>query len=150
MKVGRRVKTNLLDWAPVDMEMSASAVVAFHGRRPVLTPTASYVRRSRQTSHNFLTAGGQTATLHPYMLNLTNLRSLLAQAVSPGDIHTAALFTPEGQLISFAADPSRPKDEIRILVGMGGETWQETREQGLGMVESEVRVSVCFGLVVDG
>ena len=32
------------------------------------------------------------------MLNLTNLRTLLAQILSPSALHTAVLFTPEGQL----------------------------------------------------
>lgn len=72
------------------------------------------------------------------MLNLTNLRVLLAQALSPSAIHSAVLFTPEGQLVSFVSDPPRSKDEIRVIVGLGGEIWQETKEHGLGMVDSEV------------
>ncbi|KIP11734.1 hypothetical protein PHLGIDRAFT_83016 [Phlebiopsis gigantea 11061_1 CR5-6] len=72
------------------------------------------------------------------MLNLTNLRVLLAQALSPSTLHSAVLFTPEGQLVSFVSDPPRSKDEIRVIVGMSGEIWQETKEHGLGMVDSEI------------
>ncbi len=73
------------------------------------------------------------------MLNLTNLRTLLLQVLSLPALHTAILFTPEGQLVSFASDSSRSKDEIRVVVGLSGEIWQETKEQGIGMVDSEVR-----------
>lgn len=76
------------------------------------------------------------------MLNLTNLRLLLAQALSSGGVHTAALFTPEGELVSFASEPARPKDEIRVLVGLSSEIWQESREEGVGMADSEVRNTV--------
>ena len=55
----------------------------------------------------------------------------------PG-LHTAVLMTTEGQLVSVACDSCRPKDEIRIVVGLSGEVWQETKEQGVGMVDSEV------------
>ena len=76
------------------------------------------------------------------MLNLANLRSLLAQIISPFALHTAVLFTPEGQLVSFVADPPRSKDEIRVVVGLGGEIWQETKEHGIGMVDSEVTMFI--------
>ena len=72
------------------------------------------------------------------MLDLPNLRSVLAQILEPPSVHTAALFTTTGQLVSFVSDPPRPKDEIRVLVGLGSEVWQETREQGFGTVDSEV------------
>lgn len=72
------------------------------------------------------------------MLNLTNLRLLLAQALSTGGANTAALFTPEGQLVSFASEPPRPKDEVRVLVGLSSEIWQESRDDGAGMADSEV------------
>jgi len=55
----------------------------------------------------------------------------------PG-LHTAVLMTTEGQLVSVACDSCRPKDEIRIVVGLSGEVWQETKEQGVGMVDSEL------------
>lgn len=75
------------------------------------------------------------------MLNLSNLRVLLSQIVSPSTVHTAVLFSPEGQLMSFASDPPRSKDEIRVIVGLCGEIWQETKEHGIGMVDSEVRTT---------
>ena len=79
-----------------------------------------------------------TRTVPRVMLNLTNLRVLLTQILSPSTLHTAVLFTPEGQLVSFVADPPRSKDEIRVIVGLGGEIWQETKDHGVGMVDSEV------------
>lgn len=72
------------------------------------------------------------------MLDLTNLRGLLAQVISLPSLHTAVLFTPEGQLVSYVADPGRPKDEVRVVVGVSGEVWQETRKEGIGMITSEV------------
>ncbi|KZT72952.1 hypothetical protein DAEQUDRAFT_654770, partial [Daedalea quercina L-15889] len=77
------------------------------------------------------------------MLNLANLRNLLSQVLALPELHTVALFTPEGQLVSFAADPHRPKDNVRVVVGLGGEVWRETKQQGIGMVDSELgRVAV--------
>jgi len=73
------------------------------------------------------------------MLMLSMLHSLLSQVLTPPLLHTAVLLTPAGELVSAASEPSRPKDEIRIIVGLSGEVWQETREQGYGMVDSEVR-----------
>lgn len=78
------------------------------------------------------------------MLNLTNLRLLLAQALSTGGVETAALLTPEGQLVSFAAEPPKSKDEVRVLVGLSSEIWQESRDQGLGMADSEVSCRAYF------
>jgi len=72
------------------------------------------------------------------MLVLSSLHNLLLQVLSLPTLHTAVLFTPEGQLVSYASDPSRPKDEIRVVVGISGEIWQETKQQGIGMVESEL------------
>lgn len=77
------------------------------------------------------------------MLNLSNLRILLSQVTAPATLHTAVLFTPSGQLVSFASDPPRSKDEIRVIVGLGAEIWQETKEHGTGMVDSEVRALGC-------
>lgn len=76
------------------------------------------------------------------VLVLSTLHNLLAQLLSLPELHTAVLLTPGGQLISAAADPSRPKDEARIVAGVSAEVWQETREQGHGMVDSEVSVCV--------
>lgn len=71
------------------------------------------------------------------MLNLNNLRNLLAQIISPS-LQIAVLFTPEGQLVSYAASAHITKDEVRVVVGLGGELWQESREEGLGQLDSEV------------
>ncbi|EKM83988.1 hypothetical protein AGABI1DRAFT_110591 [Agaricus bisporus var. burnettii JB137-S8] len=72
------------------------------------------------------------------MLVLSTLHSLLSQIVSPGKLHTAVLLTPAGELVSAASNPQRPKDEVRVIVGLGGEVWRETRDQGIGMVDSEL------------
>lgn len=72
------------------------------------------------------------------VLVLSTLNSLLAQLLSLPELHTAILLSPEGQLISVASDPSRPKEKARVVAGVSGEVWQETREQGYGTVESEV------------
>lgn len=70
---------------------------------------------------------------------LSILHSLLSQILAPPYLHTAVLFTTSGELVSAASEPIRPKDEIRVIVGLSGEVWQETKEQGYGMVDSEVR-----------
>ncbi|KAI0361093.1 hypothetical protein OH77DRAFT_393586 [Trametes cingulata] len=72
------------------------------------------------------------------MLNLANLRTLLSRALAPPNLHTVALFTPEGELVCYASDPSKTKDHVRVLVGLSTETWQETREQHVGRVDSEL------------
>lgn len=71
---------------------------------------------------------------------LPALHSLLVQVLSPPQLHTAVLLTLSGELVSFASEPVRPKDDIRIIAGLCGELWQETREQGYGMVDSEVSI----------
>lgn len=72
------------------------------------------------------------------MLMLSKLYSILERVLDFPDLHTAALLTVAGELVSYASEPGRPKDEIRVVVGLAGEVWRETREQGFGMVESEV------------
>ncbi|KAF9469697.1 hypothetical protein BDZ94DRAFT_1243052 [Collybia nuda] len=72
------------------------------------------------------------------MLVLSTLHNLLSQVLYLPHLHTAILFTPAGQLVSVATDAARPKDEIRVVVGLAGEIWQETRQQGFGMVDSEL------------
>jgi hypothetical protein len=72
------------------------------------------------------------------MLVLSTLHNLLAQVLDLPYLHTAVLLTPAGQLVSVASDPQRPKDEILIVVGLAGEVWQETKDQGFGMIDSEV------------
>lgn len=69
---------------------------------------------------------------------LSTLHNLLSQVLSLPTLHTAILLTPTGDLVSVASDPSRPKDEVRIIAGLAGELWQETKDQGYGMVDSEV------------
>ena len=72
------------------------------------------------------------------MLNLANLRTLLSRVLDLPTLHTVVLFTPEGELVSYASGPTMTKDRIRVLVGLSTEIWQETREQNIGMVDSEV------------
>ncbi|RDB29671.1 hypothetical protein Hypma_015967 [Hypsizygus marmoreus] len=72
------------------------------------------------------------------MLVLSTLHNLLSQVLSLPNLHTAILLTPSGQLVSAASDPRCPKDEIRVIVGLAMEVWQETKEQGFGMVDSEL------------
>ncbi|TFK94983.1 hypothetical protein K466DRAFT_534815 [Polyporus arcularius HHB13444] len=72
------------------------------------------------------------------MLNLANLRTLLSRVLDPPSLHTVALFTPEGELVCYASCPTKAKDHVRVLVGLSTEIWQETREQNIGMVDSEL------------
>ncbi|KAJ6474607.1 hypothetical protein C8R47DRAFT_1143748 [Mycena vitilis] len=72
------------------------------------------------------------------MLVLSRLQDSLSAVLSPPSLHTAVLLTPSGQLVSFSSYPSRCKDEIRVIAGLSGEVWQETQEQGSGMVDSEL------------
>ncbi|KIM88723.1 hypothetical protein PILCRDRAFT_813694 [Piloderma croceum F 1598] len=83
------------------------------------------------------------------VLVLSTLHQLLAQLLALPELHTAILLTPEGQLISVASDISRSKDQARIVAGVSGEVWQETREQGHGMVESELGRIVVLPVVKD-
>ena len=73
------------------------------------------------------------------MLVLSTLHQLLSQILSSPHLHTAVLLTPSGELVSFASSFERPKDEIRVLVGLSGEIWRETKHHGFGMVDSEVQ-----------
>ncbi|OCH88764.1 hypothetical protein OBBRIDRAFT_794931 [Obba rivulosa] len=72
------------------------------------------------------------------MLNLPNLRNLLLQVLALPRLHTAVLFTPQGHLVAYASDPSKKKDRVRVIVGLSGEVWQETKDQGVSMVDSEL------------
>jgi hypothetical protein len=72
------------------------------------------------------------------MLVLATLHRLLAQVISSPGLHTAALLTPNGQLISYACDSTRSKDNVRLVVGLSSEIWLEVADQGIGMVDSEV------------
>lgn len=86
------------------------------------------------------------------MLALSSLNKLLSHVLSPPALHTAVLFTASGALVSYAtttggagnsSDPHspsrpRPKDDIRVLVGLASQVWAETKEDGEGLVDSEV------------
>ncbi|TBU50022.1 isoprenoid synthase domain-containing protein [Dichomitus squalens] len=72
------------------------------------------------------------------MLNLPNLRTLLSRVLDLPKLHTVVLFTPEGELVSYVSIPDRPKDRVRVIVGLSTEIWQETREQGVGRVDSQL------------
>jgi len=79
------------------------------------------------------------------MLVLSSLNKLLSQVLAPPAIHTAVLFTTTGELLSCASsNQNHSKDDVRILVGLGTEVWSETKEEGEGMVDSEV----CFAAFV--
>ena len=72
------------------------------------------------------------------MLVLATLHRLLSQVISSPGLHTAALLTPNGQLVSYACDSTRSKDDVRLVVGLSSEIWLEVADQGIGMVDSEV------------
>jgi hypothetical protein len=87
------------------------------------------------------------------MLVLATLHSLLSQVISSPGLHTAALLTPNGQLVSYACDSTRSKDDVRLVVGLSSEIWLEVSDQGIGMVDSEVSTSpsstLYFGADID-
>lgn len=72
------------------------------------------------------------------MLALSSIHTLLSQILSLPDLHTAILCTPCGQLVSYTSDPDRAKDDIFVVVGLGGEAWQENKGQGVSQVDSEL------------
>ncbi|KAL5519432.1 hypothetical protein ACEPAH_1115 [Sanghuangporus vaninii] len=79
------------------------------------------------------------------MLALSSLNKLLGHVLAPPALHTAVLFTAAGALVSYATASSpdsssspRPKDDILVLVGLASEVWAETKEDGEGMVDSEL------------
>ena len=72
------------------------------------------------------------------MLVLATLHRLLSQVISSPGLHTAVLLTPNGQLVSYACDSTRSKDDVRLVVGLSSEIWLEVADQGIGMVDSEV------------
>ena len=83
------------------------------------------------------------------MLNLANLRTLLSRVLDLPSLHTVVLFTPEGELVSYVSEPDRPKDRVRVIVGLSTEIWQETREQGVGRVDYQVCCNDYLRLSVD-
>ncbi|KAF8273798.1 hypothetical protein EI94DRAFT_1653996 [Lactarius quietus] len=72
------------------------------------------------------------------MLVLATLHRLLSQVISSPGLHTAVLLTPNGQLVSYACDSTRSKDDVRLVVGLSSEIWLEVADQGIGMVDSEL------------
>ena len=75
------------------------------------------------------------------MMMLPALNNALKQIVFPPDVLTAILLTPSGDLVSYVSHESRSKDDIRLLTGLSAEVWSETKEQGVGLVDSEVCLS---------
>lgn len=88
------------------------------------------------------------------MLVLSSLPKLLQRALAPPDLHTAVLFTSAGALVAFASSPiqdtgaPRPKDDVRVLVGLAGEIWAESRTEGEGVADSEVRSFLSLNRVI--
>jgi hypothetical protein len=74
------------------------------------------------------------------MLVLSTLQNVLTQVVEQSsEIHIAALLTNGGHLISCACDKGWTKDDVRVVVGISCEAWQETRQESIGKLESGVR-----------
>lgn len=71
---------------------------------------------------------------------------LLSQVISSPGLHTAALLTPNGQLVSYACDSTRSKDDVRLVVGLSSEIWLEVSDQGIGMVDSELGRILVLGV----
>ncbi|KAF8628213.1 hypothetical protein AX15_004001 [Amanita polypyramis BW_CC] len=103
--------------------------IAFAASEIFVDGTGYLVTRVEVTSYSSNSAA---------MLVLSALHQLLSQVLSSPHLHTAALLTPAGGLVSFASSYQRPKDEIRVLVGLSGEIWRETRGYGIGMVDCEL------------
>ena len=78
------------------------------------------------------------------MLVLATLHRLLSQVISSPGLHTAVLLTPNGQLVSYACDSTRSKDDVRLVVGLSSEIWLEVADHGIGMVDSEVSTTTSF------
>ncbi|KAL0577285.1 hypothetical protein V5O48_004714 [Marasmius crinis-equi] len=75
------------------------------------------------------------------MLALSTLHTLLSQIITPSSrLHTAILSTPSGHLVCYASE--RPKDEIRVIVGLSGEVWQETLSLGPGAEDEKERMGM--------
>ncbi|KAI0249555.1 hypothetical protein BJV78DRAFT_1226993 [Lactifluus subvellereus] len=80
------------------------------------------------------------------MLVLATLHQLLSQVISSPGLHTAVLLTPNGQLVSYACDSTRSKDDVRLVVGLSSEIWLEVADQGIGMVDSELGRILVLGV----
>jgi hypothetical protein len=79
------------------------------------------------------------------MLKLSALHNLLKRVLSHPHLHTSILLTREGGLVSTAHDPSRSKDEIKVVVGLCAEAWKDAkwREESV-MLDSEVMLFFCW------
>lgn len=93
------------------------------------------------------------------MLVLATFQKLLTQVLSPPNIHTVVLSSLNGHLISYVSSRKveDTKDEIRMIVGLAWEVWNESRVglgegssrrdgadeenvgENVGMAETEVR-----------
>ncbi|KAI0307612.1 isoprenoid synthase domain-containing protein [Multifurca ochricompacta] len=80
------------------------------------------------------------------MLVLATLHRLLSQVISSPGLHTAVLLTPNGQLVSYACDSTKSKDDVRLVVGLSSEIWLEVADQGVGMVDSELGRILVLGV----
>ncbi|KAI0271491.1 hypothetical protein BC834DRAFT_818695 [Gloeopeniophorella convolvens] len=80
------------------------------------------------------------------MLVLSTLHRLLSQVIASPGLHTAVLLTPNGQLVSYACDSTRSKDDVRLVVGLSSEIWLEVADQGVGMVDSELGRILVLGV----
>ena len=75
------------------------------------------------------------------MLVLSTFRRLLSQILTPDEgIHTAALATLTGNLVSYASqrEIQPTKSEIRTIVGLACEIWGEREKEESIMAETEV------------
>ncbi|KAE9409233.1 hypothetical protein BT96DRAFT_872628 [Gymnopus androsaceus JB14] len=70
------------------------------------------------------------------MLKLSSLHTFLSRVLDPPDLHTAILLTPAGELISYASDPSRSKEDVRIAVGISGDHFTQVEEHGFAELDS--------------
>lgn len=72
------------------------------------------------------------------MLVLSTLHTLLDQLTDGHSVQTALLLTPTGHLLAHASSPARSKDQVRVIVALASEVWQQTKARDARMAESEV------------
>ncbi|KIY65963.1 hypothetical protein CYLTODRAFT_399503 [Cylindrobasidium torrendii FP15055 ss-10] len=68
------------------------------------------------------------------MLALSAVHETLGKILEPPTLHTAVIFTPAGQLVSWQSNPLCAKDDVHLVIGLSGDAWQGAREKGYGMV----------------
>ncbi|KAF9075027.1 hypothetical protein BDP27DRAFT_1443959 [Rhodocollybia butyracea] len=71
------------------------------------------------------------------MLKLSTLHTYLSQVLDLPDLHTAILLTPAGQLVCYASDSTRSKEDVRVAVGITGGSFVEVEEHGYAILEAE-------------